>query len=137
MMRCLGQKVLIFLVEYQKLISVIFFLCSSISDVFCKLLSDVILLAAADMIVTRWIFLGISVEERLLSWAPETSSARRLQDRPAAVGQQHFHRIMWLGEMEMRSSRILSLVGDKVKQLKEIVITRQGLFQSRDTAGKV
>lgn len=45
---------LIFLVEYQKFDFYDFFLFSLISDVLCKLLNDVILLIAADMIVTRW-----------------------------------------------------------------------------------
>lgn len=39
--------------EYQKFDFYDFFLFSLISDVLCKLLNDVILLIAADMIVTR------------------------------------------------------------------------------------
>lgn len=42
------------------------------------------------------------------------------------------------GEVEVSSTRILSLIDDKLKQLKAIVMTsRQGLFQTRDGAEKV
>lgn len=42
------------------------------------------------------------------------------------------------GEVEVRSTGIPSLMDDKLKQLKALVMTSgQALFQSRDTAEKV
>lgn len=118
---------------------IFFFLCSFISDVLYKLSNNVILLIAADMIVTRCFFGNLCGGEAFFHrhlrpdlgwglWIDSTSGTAGSSQACVSVE----------GEREVRSTRILSLTDDKSKQLKAIGMTsRKVLFQTRDTAEKV